>query len=121
MANETDQVVAPAAAVPEQQSRGRIARRWAKIRHPRLRTKLLVGVLAGTCLALTAQFVISYRTTMGNLNRLEVERMNENLQVGNSTNITWTRKGNITTVPYTTNTFTCLWIPIKPRTVITTS
>ena len=51
------------------------------LRHPRLRTKLLVGVLAGIVLASAVQFVISYRGTMGNLSELENKRMSENLQV----------------------------------------
>ena len=51
------------------------------LRHPRLRTKLLVGVLAGIVLASAVQFVISYRGTMGNLSELENKRMSENLLV----------------------------------------
>jgi diguanylate cyclase (GGDEF)-like protein len=51
------------------------------MRHPRIRTKLLVGVLAGAVLASGIQFLILYRATMGNLDRLETERMGENLGV----------------------------------------
>ena len=67
---------------------GRVGRRASKtyrvFRHPRLRTKLLVGVLAGAVLATATQFAISYRGTMGNLNRLESERMQENLKVADA-------------------------------------
>jgi diguanylate cyclase (GGDEF)-like protein len=60
---------------------GLFDRLYRIFRHPRLRTKLLVGVLAGAILATGAQLLISYRATMGNLQRLETERMDENLQV----------------------------------------
>lgn len=62
-------------------SRRLVSRVYAAFRHPRLRAKLMVGVIAGAVLATGAQFYTSYQGTMGNLRRLEAERMNENLQV----------------------------------------
>ena len=52
-----------------------------RLRHPRLRAKVLVGVLLAAVLALTAQFAISYRATMGSLDRLETSRTTDHLRV----------------------------------------
>ena len=52
-----------------------------RLRHPRLRVKVLVGVLLAAVLALGAQFIISYRATVGSLDRLETARTADQLRV----------------------------------------
>ena len=52
-----------------------------RIRHPRLRAKVLAGVLLAAVLALSAQFAISYRATMSSLDRLEASRTTDQLRV----------------------------------------
>ncbi len=52
-----------------------------RARHPRLRAKVVVGVLLAAVLALVAQFAISYRATSASLDRLEETRAAERLSV----------------------------------------
>ena len=52
-----------------------------RLRHPRLRTKVLFGVLLATALALVAQFAISYHATMNSVDRLEASRIADHLAV----------------------------------------
>ena len=50
-----------------------------RLRHPRLRPKVLLGVLLAAVLALTAQFIISYRSTAHSLDQLAASRAAERL------------------------------------------
>jgi diguanylate cyclase (GGDEF)-like protein len=79
------EVLAPTPEPEESAPPGRVHRVrsgiYSHLRHPRLRTKLLFGVLLAAILSLAAGFVVSYQSTMGNLKNLEAERMNENLLV----------------------------------------
>ncbi len=52
-----------------------------RIRHPRLRAKVLVGVLLAAVLALSAQFIISYWATSNSLDQLEDSRAADRLSV----------------------------------------
>jgi diguanylate cyclase (GGDEF)-like protein len=52
-----------------------------RTRHPRLRPKVLLGVLLAAVLALTAQFIISYRITSDSLNQLAASRAADRLSV----------------------------------------
>jgi diguanylate cyclase (GGDEF)-like protein len=52
-----------------------------RFRHPRLRAKVLVGVLLAAVLALSAQFIISYWATSNSLDQLEDSRAADRLSV----------------------------------------
>ena len=65
----------------DESGRDRPASLLQRTRHPRLRPKVLLGVLLAAVLALTAQFIISYRTTSDSLNQLATTRAAERLSV----------------------------------------
>lgn len=52
-----------------------------RLLHPRIRTKLLVGVVVAACAAIAVQFVISNQRVESNLGTIEVEQMSEDLEV----------------------------------------
>ena len=54
---------------------------WLRLRHPRLRAKVVVGVLCAALLALAAQVVIGYTATSSSLDRLEDTRAAERLSL----------------------------------------
>lgn len=51
------------------------------LRHPRLRTKLLMSVVLAACVAMAVQFGISYQRVEANLGAIEAKRMDEDLKV----------------------------------------
>ena len=65
----------------DEPGRDRPASLLQRTRHPRLRPKVLLGVLLAAVLALTAQFIISYRTTSDSLNQLAASRAADRLSV----------------------------------------
>lgn len=54
---------------------------WRKMLHPRLRAKLIIGMVLAACAAMAVQFSISYQRVEANLGTLEAERMSEDLVV----------------------------------------
>jgi diguanylate cyclase (GGDEF)-like protein len=52
-----------------------------KLLHPKIRAKLLIGVVVAACAAIAVQFAISSQRVESNLGGLEVQRLSEDLEV----------------------------------------